>query len=169
MYKRQGVTPICAVGREGQETEPEKLDSFLYDEIQNQFTCPHKGLFVFDHEAQCRWLIYQTPYPIGCLCGDFVFKKSHCQSLRVSKAHVAKHKLKTIMQDAGHREIYARRKTTIEPVFGQIKQAMGFRRYFYRGADKVRSEWNLVCAALNLGKMARVLNTSGKLCPAASG
>ncbi|MBI4369294.1 MAG: transposase, partial [Elusimicrobia bacterium] len=44
-----------------------------------------------------------------------------------------------------------------EPVFGQIKQAMGFRRYFYRGMDKARSEWNLVCAALNLGKLARVL------------
>ena len=159
----EGVTPICAVGREAQETEPEKLDSFLYDERQNQFTCPHGNLFVFDHEAQCRWLVYQTLHPIDCICGGFIFKKSHRQSLRVSKAHVAKRKLKAIMQEDGHRKLYARRKTTIEPVFGQIKQAMGFRRYFYRGAQRVRSEWNIVCAALNLRKMARVLNNSQKI------
>ena len=50
---------------------------------------------------------------------------------------------------------YARRKVIVEPVFGQIKEAMGFRRFSLRGKDKVSAEWHLVCAVHNLGKLFR--------------
>ncbi len=48
---------------------------------------------------------------------------------------------------------YAKRKTTIEPVFGTIKSAMGYRQTLMRGIAKVEAEWRLVCAAFNLRKM----------------
>jgi len=48
------------------------------------------------------------------------------------------------------RERMRRRKFTVEPVFGIIKEAMGFKRFLLRGMDKVRAEWNLVCIAYNL-------------------
>ena len=51
--------------------------------------------------------------------------------------------------------IYAARKGIVEPVFGQIKEARGFRRFSLRGFEKVRAEWALVCAAHNLLKMYR--------------
>lgn len=60
-----------------------------------------------------------------------------------------------LMTKAGH-AIYARRKTIVEPVFGQIKQAQGFRHFLLRGVDKVRSEWALVCATHNVLKLYRV-------------
>ena len=41
----------------------------------------------------------------------------------------------------------------VEPVFGQIKQARGFRQFLLRGVEKVRSEWALVCTAHNLCKL----------------
>jgi hypothetical protein len=47
------------------------------------------------------------------------------------------------------RELYAQRKQTIEPVFGIIKAAMGFRRLSLRGLAKVRTEWTLVTLAYN--------------------
>ncbi len=50
---------------------------------------------------------------------------------------------------------YARRKVIVEPVFGQIKEAMGFRRFSLRGKDKVTAEWHLVCAVHDLGKLFR--------------
>jgi transposase len=50
---------------------------------------------------------------------------------------------------------YARRKVIVEPVFGQIKEAMGFRRFSLRGKDKVGAEWHLVCAVHDLGKLFR--------------
>lgn len=51
---------------------------------------------------------------------------------------------------------YRRRKVIPEPVFGWIKQAMGFRRFSVRGLEAVRGEWNLVCLALNLRRMQRL-------------
>jgi transposase/IS5 family transposase len=53
------------------------------------------------------------------------------------------------------RDHYARRKSIVEPVFGQIKEAMGFRRFSLRGKEKVSAEWHLVCAVHDLGKLFR--------------
>ena len=49
---------------------------------------------------------------------------------------------------------YRLRKCTVEPVFGQIKEARGFRRFLLRGLDSVRCEWGILCAAHNIGKLA---------------
>ena len=51
--------------------------------------------------------------------------------------------------------LYARRKVIVEPVFGQIKEARGFRRFLLRGLDNLRGEWRLVCLTHNLLKMWR--------------
>ena len=53
------------------------------------------------------------------------------------------------------RAIYATRKTIVEPVFGNIKEGRGFRRFLLRGVEKVRSEWALVCATHNVLKLYR--------------
>ncbi len=52
--------------------------------------------------------------------------------------------------------IYATRKMIVEPVFGQIKQARGFRQFLLRGLAKVQGEWALVCLTHNILKMHRI-------------
>jgi len=49
--------------------------------------------------------------------------------------------------------IYAKRKSTVETVFGIIKEVMGFRRFHLRGFDAVQGEWSLVCMAWNMKRM----------------
>jgi transposase len=49
---------------------------------------------------------------------------------------------------------YRLRKQTVEPVFGQIKQARGFRQFLLRGLEQVKSEWSLICTVHNLLKLA---------------
>ena len=61
-----------------------------------------------------------------------------------------KHRLKTIEG----RKLYALRKQTVEPVFGIIKSAMGFRQFLLRALDSVRGEWSLVTMAWNIKRMA---------------
>jgi flagellar biosynthesis GTPase FlhF len=61
------------------------------------------------------------------------------------------------LKRAGWRSRYRFRKQIVEPVFGQIKQARGFRQFLLRGIDKVRAEWALICIAHNLTKLARPL------------
>jgi hypothetical protein len=56
--------------------------------------------------------------------------------------------------DAG-RALYARRKVIVEPVFGQIKDARGFRRFLLRGLEKVALEWSLLSTTHNLLKLFR--------------
>lgn len=51
------------------------------------------------------------------------------------------------------RAVYRRRKCLPEPVFGQIKQAMGFRRFSMRGMEKARGEWGLVCMCHNVRRL----------------
>ena len=59
------------------------------------------------------------------------------------------------LKRAGWRTRYRLRKQIVEPVFGQIKQARGFRQFLLRGIEKVKAEWALVCTAHNLTKLAR--------------
>jgi transposase len=51
------------------------------------------------------------------------------------------------------KEMYAKRKSTVEPVFGIIKEVLGFRRFHLRGFDLAQGEWSLVCMAWNLKRM----------------
>ena len=52
--------------------------------------------------------------------------------------------------------VYALRKTVVEPVFGQIKQARGFRQFLLRGLEKVQGEWALICMAHNILKLHKI-------------
>lgn len=58
------------------------------------------------------------------------------------------------LKRAGWRSRYRLRKQIVEPVFGQIKQARGFRQFLLRGIEKVTAEWAIICTAHNLNKLA---------------
>lgn len=60
-----------------------------------------------------------------------------------------RHRLKTKQG----KEIYAKRKSTVEPVIGIIKSVLGFRQFLLRGLENVNGEWNLVALAWNLKRM----------------
>lgn len=68
-----------------------------------------------------------------------------------------RHRLKT----AAGKSLYKLRQQTVEPVFGIIKSAMGFRQFLMRGTAKVSTEWTLVCLAYNLRRL-HTLNLAPK-------
>ncbi|MCY4372231.1 MAG: IS1182 family transposase [Spirochaetaceae bacterium] len=57
------------------------------------------------------------------------------------------------LRTAEGKAIYSKRKSTVETVFGVIKEVLGFRRFHLRGLQAVRGEWNLVCTAWNLKRL----------------
>ena len=69
-----------------------------------------------------------------------------------SRVERMKRKLQTKVGAA----VYASRKYIVEPVFGQIKQARGFRQFLLRGLERVRGEWALVCMTHNLLKFHKL-------------
>ena len=71
---------------------------------------------------------------------------------RPASLSVADRMRRTLRTKRGRR-LYARRKTIVEPVFGQIKQGRGFRQFGLRGLKKVRGEWALICMTHNVLKL----------------
>ena len=64
-------------------------------------------------------------------------------------------RMRAKLRTAAGRAVYALRKGVVEPVFGQMKGARGFRRFLLRGLAKVNGEWRLLCLTHNLLKIWR--------------
>jgi len=62
--------------------------------------------------------------------------------------------------DGGFETPYRLRKQVVEPVFGQIKQARGFRQFLLRSVEKVRAEWAMICTTHNLLKLFNLANAA---------
>ena len=80
--------------------------------------------------------------------------KGETTDLPSKKAGPATKRMHRRRQTKRSQELYRRRKTIAEPPFGWIKSAMGFRSFLMRGITNVSGEWNLVCLALNLKRLA---------------
>ena len=71
--------------------------------------------------------------------------------------------MKEKMNTDESRKIYSLRKITVEPVYGHIKQNLGFREFLLRGLEKVKIEMNLISIAHNLGKIHRMMREKMKI------
>lgn len=71
----------------------------------------------------------------------------------------ARDKMRHRVRTAEGRQLYARRKAVVEPVFGHIKDCRGYRRFLLRGLDGVAGEWSLLCTVHNLLKLFRAQPT----------
>ena len=65
-------------------------------------------------------------------------------------------KMNETLQSKKGKEIYKRRKQTVEPVFGIIKEVLGFRRFLLRGEFETDCEWSLVCLGYNLKRFFKL-------------
>jgi transposase len=65
----------------------------------------------------------------------------------------ARQKMAEALAQPDNRKLYRKRKTTVEPVFGQIKETRGFRQFSFRGIEAVRAEWRIVALCHNLLKL----------------
>lgn len=78
-----------------------------------------------------------------------------CPRGRMPKDLTVKQKMARKLRTKRGRETYSKRKSIVEPVFGQIKRARGFVQFSLRGLQKMRGEWAIVCLTHNLLKLFR--------------
>ena len=78
---------------------------------------------------------------------------------RIPKALSPRDRMRRKLQTRRGRQRYALRMSTVEPVFGQIKQGRGFRQFLLRGLAKVQGEWSLICTGHNLLKLFKFGNS----------
>jgi len=70
-------------------------------------------------------------------------------------------RMKEKMEKEESKRLYMLRRITVEPVYGNLKENLGFRGFFLRGLEKVKIEFNLVCIAHNLQKIWRLKRAQG--------
>jgi len=76
-----------------------------------------------------------------------------CQRGPLPKGATRVDRMRRKLQTKAGKAVYAARKWVVEPVFGQIKQARGFRQFVLRGKRKVEGEWAMVCTTHNILKL----------------
>ena len=74
---------------------------------------------------------------------------------RIPKEATKKERMARRLRTKAGRKVYSRRKVIVEPVFGQIKESLGFRSFLLRGHDQVRGEWRFISAVHNILKLVR--------------
>jgi hypothetical protein len=74
---------------------------------------------------------------------------------RIPKGLTAKQRMARKLRTKKGREMYAKRKGMIEPIFGQLKQVLGLRQFSMRGLSSMRGEWRLMATVHNLLKLWR--------------
>ena len=150
---------IVAMGVSNQPPDPEHLVPMLERTMANTSQVPgtfiaDAGYWSEDNVSACEKRGTDPHIATGRL--------PHGQPLPpifgpIPKGLDAKGKMARKLRKKEGREIYARRKTIVEPVFGQTKEARGLRRFLLRGLAKVNGEWMLWGTTHNLNKLWRHL------------
>jgi transposase len=150
---------IVAMGVSNQPPDVEHLEPMLERTIANTGACPETfiadaGYWSEDNVSACEKRGADPHISTGrqkhgqpppAICGP------------IPKGLDAKGKMARKLRKKEGREIYAKRKTIVEPVFGQTKEARGLRRFLLRGLEKVNSEWTIWGMTHNLNKLWRYL------------
>ena len=146
---------------DGSDRKLVKAD-FNYHEADNTFTCPEGQVLTMKRESQDGSRVYQGSSEV---CTDCPLQSRCCQSAKGEARTITTDDKEPLRQQMNNKMatepakmIYGKRKTIVEPVFGQIKNN-GFRGFSVRGKEKVAGEFSMVCAAHNFKKIAKAIVT----------
>lgn len=152
----------------GTEDQPYHASRFVYDAENNQCICPRGEVLPF-HGMRPR--DKAVPYEVAvyrCQSYESCPVRWQCSSSKTGRTvqihpnHDALVRQREKLKDETMRAILKQRGATVEPVFGWVKEAMGFRRWTVRGLDKVKTQWLLLCTAMNLLRLHKAW-IAGKL------
>jgi len=130
---------------------------FLYNSEKDTFICPAGVVLKLKSSGENR--VYKAEEMV---CGGCSFKnicsakKSNTATIYTDESGIILAAMAEKMKKDSSKEIYAKRKIIVEPVFGQIKTG-GFRRFSLRGFEKAGGEFSLVCAVLNFKKIVNMI------------
>jgi len=120
--------------------KPKKLSADTgYFSEENVVSLEDEGIDAYIATEKQKHGEKPLPAPRGRIPGSATVKERMSRKLRTIKGRCT----------------YSKRKQVVEPVFGQIKEVRGFRRFLFRGLDKVDAEWDLICLTHNLLKLFR--------------
>jgi transposase len=143
------------------EEKPYHASRFVYDAENDHCVCPQGERLPFDgiksrekaHPYDVRVYRCQSyeTCPVRWQCSP----NKRGRTVQIHPKHEALVRQREKLRDEKLRAMLKQRSSTVEPVFGWIKEAMGFRRWTVRGLEKVQAQWILLSTAINLTRLKR--------------
>ncbi len=140
---------------------PYHKDHFIYSPEANTYLCPQGAILSFrgtaTHENGYQVRRYRAQGDVcrGCPAFGECTKSNRGRSLKVSDYEPLLQRHRAVMATDWAKQLYRRRKTLVEPVFGLLKEGHGARRFLLRGRTNVLAEWSLLATAFNLKSLHR--------------
>lgn len=146
---------------QGPENEPYHASRFVYDAANDQCICPQGQPLAWDgiksrdkaHPYDVR--VYRCQSYETCPVRWQCSRSKTGRTVQIHPNHEALVRHREKLRDEKMRAMLKQRGSTVEPIFGWIKEAMGFRRWTVRGLEKVQTQWLLVCTAMNLTRLKK--------------
>jgi hypothetical protein len=142
-----------------------QAENFVYDPQNDEFICPvHQRLdfqyasrYTTDNGYVTNRRLYECHACNQCPLKPECTRAKGNRKIRISfRLSEYRRQARTNLTSEAGQCLRASRSTEVEPVFGIIKQNMGFRRFHLRGLEKVKTEWGLVSIAHNMKKLAAI-------------
>ena len=140
----------------GREDQPYHASRFVYDAQNDQCICPRGEVLPFhcmrprDKAVPYEVAVYRCQSYESCPVRWQCSNSQTGRTVQIHPNHDALVRQREKLKDETMRAILKQRGATVEPVFGWVKEVMGFRRWTVRGLDKVKTQWLLLCTAMNL-------------------
>lgn len=141
--------------------KPYHASNFKYDENKDVMICPESKeirFFETDNSKNKRYKVRKYK------CKDYEScpKRWECSKNKTGRVVKLNPFYKIIEKQIEYQELeenkekLKRRKTLIEPIFAFIKEIDGFRRFTFKGMEKAKTQWSMVCTTINLKKMFKL-------------
>ena len=147
------------------ESNPYHKDHFKYDEDEDHYICPEGKTLEFhkdkvtDGKKSAHYYADLTDCVLCSKNANCIKTKSDrkkgCRTIVDDGFNLYRKEMKAKMQEPESKEIYKKRSSEVEPVFGQITYNRNYRRFRLRGLNSVKGEFMLVALAHNLGKIMK--------------
>jgi transposase len=141
--------------------------NFEYDSEKDVYICPLGGALTYQatrRKSHSKYFIriYRCHHGRDCPRRDECSHDKQGRKIERGEHDWAVERQRQKQKDSTKRELLKKRKVIAEPVFGQIKEQAGVRRFSLRGLENVKAQWAMVCTSFNLRKLYRYW-TAGKL------
>jgi len=139
---------------------------FAYDEARDCCICPH-GVDLPYLTTKVRgknknaFRVYRCRKHRDCPYRSECTTSKQGREVEISVDHRALERQRAKREDVANKRLLSQRKTIIEPVFAWIKRHMGFTHWTVYGLERVRAQWLLICATINLNKVYKRWQSGG--------
>jgi transposase len=134
--------------------------NFTYDERRDVYVCPLGQELTYERTKKTSRgnyfvRLYRCRNYRECPRCRECSRNKRGRAIERGEHETAVERQRSKQHEPANRELLRKRKSIVEPVFAQIKEHQGFRRWSVRGLENVKTQWALICTAFNLRKLHR--------------